>query len=105
MNLDGGFPIFTTNHAATSDQLQRDAAVELCRPTDGHFQPSSRQQALWGSKQHAITAHVDGLAEADLIFTLAAENFETNFSFDREAVSTATIRFFFFQFRNHSRHR
>ena|ERR1051326_5402380 len=46
MDLDRSHAFFAAHDASTCDQLQSNCAVQLRGPTDGKFQPPSRQQNI-----------------------------------------------------------
>jgi hypothetical protein len=96
MDLDRGRPLFAS-HAASGKQFQSHGAVELRWPTDGQFQAFSRQQVPVGGKQDAVAAHVERLANANLIRALAVEDLKADFPLDGEPVRASAIVFFFFQ--------
>src|SRR5271170_3188248 len=96
MDLDGSPPLLGANHAAPRHQLQGTLAVQLRRPAYGQLQALAGKQVLFGAEQDAIAAHVDGLAEADLVNVFPVEDLVAHFPLDGKAIRSATIVFFSF---------
>jgi hypothetical protein len=100
MDFDRGHSFFASDYAASGNQLQSDGAVELRRPIDGDFQSFSRQQVPVGGKQDAVAAHVERLADANVIRTFAVENLKADVPLDGEPVRASAIVFVFFESHN-----
>src|SRR6202171_43144 len=85
LNFQGDGAVLGPDHGPARDKLQRGLAIQLRRPTDGHFHFAARQQYQVRGEQESGAAHVDGLAGAQFIRVLpVAQNFEADFSLDRE---------------------
>src|SRR5258708_18884506 len=70
LNFQRDRAVLGSDHCPARDKLERRLAVQLSRPTDGHFHLAPRHQHQVRGEQESRAAHIDSLTGAQFIGVL-----------------------------------
>jgi hypothetical protein len=101
-DFDGGQAVLKADDSSAGNQFQGALIIELCRPTDGHFQAPAWKQNMLRGEEYTGAGDIYCLAVAGFLTRALVQELVTDFPFDGESIGVTPIgSFLVLQTRSH----